>query len=244
MEQAGAVPGTVRRSAAEAESLVVAVVQRDADLVLRASRKGSLFDDDAADAYQRGIELFLLHAHRLEAETAHSWLYRVIQNEVASVRAQRQRILGPVAVEPGEREARHLPSPEEQVLGREQLAHAHEALNALKADELRALCLQACGQSSNEFAELSGWTRTKVNRALVEGRRRLQTRRLAIDSGEECTRWRPVLAALVGGRATARQLADVRPHLRNCHACRAQVRHLYRAGGGAGTPSGRDAAAA
>jgi RNA polymerase sigma factor (sigma-70 family) len=227
MGQAGVVPETVRRSAAEADLLVVAVLQRHADLLLRASRSGSLCDDDAADAYQRGIEIFLRHARRLEADTAHRWLYRVIRNEAAAVRTQRLRILGPVAVDPAEIEARHLPSPEEQVIGRERLAHASEALGALKADELRALCLQACGQTYGEIAEISGWTRTKVNRALVEGRRRLLARREAIESGQECERWRPLLGAMVSGGASARQLSEVRPHLRNCPACQAKVRHLF-----------------
>lgn len=227
MGQAGVGPETVRRSAADADLLVVMVLQRHADLLLRAARKRSLCDDDAADAYQRGLEIFLRHARRLEAETAHRWLYRVILNEATAVRAQRQRILGSVAVDPAELEARHLPSPEEQVLGRERLAHASEALGALKADELRALCLQACGQSYAEIAETSGWTRTKVNRALVEGRRRLVARRMAIESGEECERWRAVLGLLVSGGASARQLAEVRPHLRNCPACQAKVRRLH-----------------
>jgi anti-sigma factor RsiW len=50
-----------------------------------------------------------------------------------------------------------------------------------------------------------------------------------IESGAECDRWAGVLSAMVDGEATAAELVDVRPHLRNCPACRATVRELRRA---------------
>lgn len=227
MEQAGAAGGTDRRTAAEADVLVVTVLQRHADTALRLARRGSLCEDDAADAYQRGLEIFLIHARRLEAASAHSWLFRVVANEAAAVRKQRLRLVGPATGEPFDEEARHLPSPEEQVLGREALAHAGEALYALKADELRALMLRAEGHSYAEIAEASGWTFTKVNRALTEGRRRLRARRAAIDAGEECDRWRPLFGALLAGSASARDVTGARRHLRGCPACRAAVRRVH-----------------
>jgi hypothetical protein len=50
-----------------------------------------------------------------------------------------------------------------------------------------------------------------------------------IESGAECDRWAAVLSAMVDGEASAADLVDVRPHLRNCPACRATVRELRRA---------------
>jgi hypothetical protein len=49
-----------------------------------------------------------------------------------------------------------------------------------------------------------------------------------IESGAECERWAGVLSAMVDGETTAAELVDVRPHLRNCPACRATVRELRR----------------
>jgi hypothetical protein len=47
-----------------------------------------------------------------------------------------------------------------------------------------------------------------------------------IETGEECKRWAPVLSAMVDGEASAAQLTQLRPHLRNCPGCRAMVREL------------------
>ncbi len=47
-------------------------------------------------------------------------------------------------------------------------------LAALRADERRALVLQASGYSYAEICALTGWTYTKVNRSLAEGRAKLR----------------------------------------------------------------------
>ncbi len=232
LRQAGETDGTrPQRTAEEAEALVITTIQEHADTLLRIARRHSLCDDDAADAYQRALEIFLRHVRRLDEETAHRWLYKVVRHEAQAVRGQRQRTLGRTALDADLLEARHLDSPEESVVRAETMAHAAEALGALKQAELQALWLQAAGSSYAQIAERSGWTQTKVNRSLVEGRRRFMARRDAIDSGQECERWRPHLAALVAGRAGADELREVRPHLRNCQACQAHMRALHRVGG-------------
>ena len=52
--------------AVAADDLVVRTVQQHADSLLRLARRHSLCTDDAYDAYQRGLEIFLKHASRLE----------------------------------------------------------------------------------------------------------------------------------------------------------------------------------
>jgi hypothetical protein len=49
----------------------------------------------------------------------------------------------------------------------------------------------------------------------------------AIESGGECERFAPVLAALAAGTASSAQVVEIRPHLRHCTACRATVRELH-----------------
>ncbi|MEJ7825312.1 MAG: zf-HC2 domain-containing protein, partial [Solirubrobacteraceae bacterium] len=82
------------------------------------------------------------------------------------------------------------------------------------------------GHSYNEIAAITGWSYTKVNRCLTEGRRGFLERYRGIESGAECDRWQPLLSAIVDGEATSEQLRDLRPHLRNCPGCRATLKSL------------------
>ncbi len=108
------------------------------------------------------------------------------------------------------------------------MARSAEALERLKPQEARALWLRAQGNSYEEIQRQTGWTRTKVNRCLYEGRRSFLERYAGIESGAECRRWEPLLSALVDGEATTAELRELRPHLRRCPACRAAVRELQR----------------
>src|SRR5207249_1642173 len=75
-----------------------------------------------------------------------------------------------------------------------------------------------------EICEVTGWTYTKVNRCLSEGRRSFVERVVSIETGAECERFAPLLSALADGEARADDLARLRPHLRGCSACRARLR--------------------
>ena len=107
------------------------------------------------------------------------------------------------------------------------MSRSAEALRALKPDERRALMLKAQGYSYQEIGEHFGWTYTKVNRSITEGRRRFMKVFQAIESGEACERYMPTIAALAGGSATSAEVVEIRPHLRHCVACRATVRRLH-----------------
>ena len=48
-----------------------------------------------------------------------------------------------------------------------------------------------------------------------------------LETGAECERLAPTLVALASGTATSEALLELRPHLRNCAACRATVRQLH-----------------
>src|SRR4051794_31921451 len=63
-------------------------------------------------------------------------------------------------------------------------------------------------------------------RPIAEGRKRFRKVFDGIESGEACERHAPVLAALAGGTVTTTQMRAIRPHLRHCAACRAQVREM------------------
>src|SRR3954465_8764505 len=212
----------VRRSPEQAEQLVLDLIAAHADALLRTARRYSLCADDAQDAYQRGLEILIRHAARLDAERASGWLHTVVKHEALAINKARCRIVGGEEVDFDAIEVRTAPSPEDRVLAFEQVARSAEALQRLKPQEVRALWLKAMGNSYQEICDATGWTYTKVNRCLAEGRKSFLARYAGIETGEECRRWAPVLSAMVDGEATAKQLLELRPHLRNCARCRAR----------------------
>ena len=58
----------------DAEELILRMVSAHADSLLRTARRFSLCPDDAQDAYQRTLEIFMAHADRLDIESAAGWL--------------------------------------------------------------------------------------------------------------------------------------------------------------------------
>src|SRR4051794_11130806 len=216
----------VRRSAEQAEQLVLDLIAAHADSLLRTARRFSLCADDAQDAYQRGLEILMRHAARLDSDRAGGWLHTVVKHEALAINRSRSRSVGGDEVDFDTLEVRTAASPEDRVLGFERVARSAEALQRLKPQEVRALWLKAMGNSYQEICEQTGWTYTKVNRCLAEGRKSFLARYAGIEAGEECARWAPVLSAMVDGEATSDQLLDLRPHLRNCAGCRAALREL------------------
>jgi RNA polymerase sigma factor (sigma-70 family) len=219
-------PLAARRSPAEAQQLVLDLIAAHADSLLRTARRFSLCADDAQDAYQRALEILMRHAHRLDADRAGGWLHTVVKREAMAINRSRRRFVGGDEVDLDALEVRTAPSPEDRVLGFERVARSAEALQRLKPQEVRALWLKAMGNSYQEICDQTGWTYTKVNRCLAEGRKSFLARYAGIEAGDECRRWAPVLSAMVDGEATAEQMLDLRPHLRNCAGCRAALREL------------------
>jgi len=110
------------------------------------------------------------------------------------------------------------------VLRFEHVTRCAQALRQLKPQEARALWLQASGCSYAEIARETGWTARKVNRCLTEGRRSFLARYASIESGAECDRWAPMVSAMADPEASSEQIAQARPHLRNCRALARDVR--------------------
>src|SRR4029078_2440816 len=106
-------------------------------------------------------------------------------------------------------ESRTSASPEERVLGVDRVARSAEALHGLKPQEVRALWLKALAHSYEQICEVTGWTYTKVNRCLAEGRKSFLERYAGIESGQECERLAPALSAFVDGEADAAATAAV-----------------------------------
>lgn len=209
------------------EDATLRLVQEHAAELLRFARRFSHCPDDAHDAYQRTVEI-LVRRMRVDPPTQPlSWMRTVLRHEALAVRTEREQLVGRIEVDLDRHEDRAVADPAEQAVGHERLRHTAEALQRLKPQEVTALVLRAEGLSYREICTRTGWTYTRTNRSVTEGRRALLDRLGAIESGAECARWLPLLSALADGEANASQVAELRPHLRSCHGCRAMLRDIH-----------------
>lgn len=215
------------RSDPGADARVSQVIARHERSLMRVARHWSLCPDDALDAYQRALEIYVRRLDSLDPATEIAWLRVVVKHEALAVRRQRTESV-PVEEVDLDGSAPEAQRPVDELLaGRERVRRSAEALRRIKPDEAKALILKAQGLSYAEIGERLAWTYTKVNRCLTEGRAHFIKAYGEIEAGEECERFAPTLAALVGGTASADALLELRPHIRNCPACRATVRELH-----------------
>src|SRR4051812_39413579 len=205
---------------------VEAMVTRHGPALVRVANQFSLCHDDALDAYQRGLEIYLRRLATVEPATEGAWMRVVVKHEAMAIRRARQESVDHEDSDLDARLPAGLREVADEVAGGERVERSVEALTALKPDEARALLLKAEGLSYQEIGSRFGWTYTKVNRSIAEGRKRFLKVFDGIESGEACERHAPVLEALAGGRASAAQMRSIRPHLRHCAACRARVRDM------------------
>ncbi|HTT93674.1 MAG TPA: sigma-70 family RNA polymerase sigma factor [Solirubrobacterales bacterium] len=201
----------------------------------RTALRYSLCADDADEALQRGLEILLEKAPSEDPRDLVRWTQTVVKHEALAVRAERERILaGPAAATEPEREdwVAMLPTeadgPAERAERHEAIERSREALATLKPQELRALTLLAEGYSYREISQITGYSATKVNRALAEGRERFRRFLARRDDGARCTELAPLLSAFADGEAGEAEVATLREHLRSCPHCRATLR-AYRA---------------
>jgi RNA polymerase sigma factor (sigma-70 family) len=206
---------------------VAALLAAHGPALRRVARRWSLCDEDAEDALQRSLEIYVRRLATVERATEAAWLKVVIRNEALAIRRARGESVGREDPDLDGRTAADLRELDDRVAARERSARSAEALRELKHDEALALLLKAEGHSYQEIAASQGWTYTKVNRAITEGRARFLKTFRAIEEGEACDRLAPMLAALANGAATAAQLREARPHLRHCATCRAALRALH-----------------
>jgi DNA-directed RNA polymerase specialized sigma24 family protein len=109
-----------------------------------------------------------------------AWLYTTVKREAWALRRRhsrhRETSLGPQA---GDLDLTEIvpidaPGPAMRVERDELLSERRLALSTLKRDERRALWLFGLGFSYGEICQVTGWTYTKVNRCLSEGRAALR----------------------------------------------------------------------
>jgi RNA polymerase sigma factor (sigma-70 family) len=245
----GLLGGTIGRAGADArshdeagEAVASSESRRRAASVLidshdrvfrRTARRYSICADDAEDAYQRALEILLTKAPPIEGDALVRWMQTVTKREALAVRRQRERLLGsprpPTADERDDRDpldsiASESPEPNDQVARRERVLRSGEALQSLKPQEVRALTLKAQGYSYAEIGELTGWSYTKINRCMAEGRKRFLQVFADIEEGRRCEELASALSELADGESANGSTDALVFHLRSCAACRAKLR--------------------
>jgi RNA polymerase sigma factor (sigma-70 family) len=147
--------------------------------LLRIARKHAANDSEAEDAVQEAFAQFISAYRPDSGSPPLAWLTIVMQRLCWAAR-KRSRVIritptgqdGPEGVAtpdtagPGAVEDTVERSERTRELGRQ--------IARLKPAERRALSLLACGYSYADIGELTGFSRTKVNRSLAEGRAALR----------------------------------------------------------------------
>lgn len=162
--------------------LLAEILQCDEHRLRRQARRHAELPDDADDALQSAYVLFIERYNGVGKPLA--WLYTTVKREAWAIRRRgsRKRECNfsfetkghDGEVDLAETLPADAPGPAEGVERAELLAEQRLALAGLKRDERRALWLLGLGLSYEEICETTGWTHTKVNRCLSEGREALR----------------------------------------------------------------------
>ncbi len=228
---AGEISGETAPTDAARKRAAVELISRDERTLKRTARRYSVCEDDAEDAYQRALEILLTKAPTADPRQLIKWMQTVTKHEALAIRRQRERLLGrpPGGTDETSGDWMELlphrgDGPADLAERHEQVARCREAFQALKPQELRALTLLGEGFSYAEIGERTGWTYTKINRALAEGRQRFRLLLSSSESGERCAQLEPRLSPFCDGETDAEDTKAVREHLRVCAHCRSTVR--------------------
>lgn len=159
-------------------SPAAAVVEREWAALVRCARRYTLTTQDAEDAVQTA---WLIAARRpdIPAAGARPWLQTVVRHEAYRTRRLAAGTLAPDALEAGASMDRAPAALHAPATDLDALIDVRAALGACKADERRALLARAGGWSYATIGARLGWSYTKVDRCLKEGRARMRALTIA-----------------------------------------------------------------
>jgi RNA polymerase sigma factor (sigma-70 family) len=142
--------------------------------LMNVARWNAACEADAEEALQDAFLAFIESYDPSGGSPPLAWLALVVKRRCWRIREARRHEVGellPGAEAEARRWATLRPEVEDRVVD---LEEARARLRGLKADERTAIGLAAAGYSYGEIAGRRGWTHTKVNRCLYEGRRALR----------------------------------------------------------------------
>jgi RNA polymerase sigma factor (sigma-70 family) len=182
---------------------------------------------DAEDAYQRTMEIALSRAPVTDTPRFMAWLHTVLRHEALAVARKRRRESPGMETDIAETVADRV---EDGVAidavaeWRERYRSIQDGLAGLTEAQRTCLILQSSGASYDRIGEITGYSRRKVERSVLEGRASLRSWEVRLASGEVCDRMGAAIDRVAQGEATARERRSVTRHVRHCGACRVLLR--------------------
>ena len=179
-------PHSRSEGAARRSHILTALLDRHRPALLRQASAHSHRPADAEDALQDACVQFLGHYDGPPGTDALRWMMLVTKRCAWAIGARQRRRECPVQLSATDASAEDEGAPllvlaadlelDPGYLAERAERHAERAaaLRALKPDERTAIGLVAAGYSYREIGEDKGWTHTKINRCLAEGRAALR----------------------------------------------------------------------
>jgi RNA polymerase sigma factor (sigma-70 family) len=169
---------TEREHASRRRAILERALNEGRAALRRQARRHSPGEHEAEEAMQEACVDFLRAYDGPAGVDAVRWLSLAVKHRAWEQGRKRRERLTRTAGERAEGRGRQLASrgddPCEVVERAEAVEHFFAALGRLKPDERTALLLFALGCSYREIGERQGWTYTKVNRCMAEGRAALR----------------------------------------------------------------------
>lgn len=209
------------RTVADAE--IARLIAEHGDEFMRVARRYSASSADAEDAFQRALEKLVTKTPPAETPLV-PWLKTVTRNEALMIRRKYGRLIAMPSEDIDSVTESSRSVPEESSLERDEIARGREALRRIKFDQARCLLLRADGLRYDEIADLTGFSRAKVQDLLWRGRTAIRSHLELVESGAECRRIDPLLSAYADEEIDAVQRVDIQLHLDHCRACQSTLR--------------------
>ena len=111
--------------------------------LLRTANHWSMCHDDALDAYQRALEIYVRRLDTLDPATEIAWLKVVVKHEALAIRRQRSESVPVDAADLDLRPAEAQRPLDELLAGRERVTRSAEALRRLKREQNALLRMRA-----------------------------------------------------------------------------------------------------
>lgn len=144
--------------------------------------RNSMNKEDAEEALQDSFALFINHFDTSSNAPPLAWLTLTLKRRCWAL--YHRQVNSPFIIQPkgedGEKDQEitsphtNHRTPEDVLVLTDQVRHIRKSITGLKPAERRAITYQALGYSYKEIAQHTGWTYTKVNRCITEGRARLR----------------------------------------------------------------------
>ena len=202
------------------------MVARHGPMLLRVANQFSLCHDDALDAYQRALEIYLRRAGHGRARDRGRVAARRRQAR-GDGDPQRARRLGraPTTSTSTQRARPALREVDDAVAGGERVERSVEALKCAQAGRGAGAAAEGRGPLLPGDRQHFGWTYTKVNRSITEGRARFLKVFTRIEAGEVCETLRGRCSPRSrAGRPRARRSSRSARTCATARPCRATVR--------------------